>query len=268
MKNNRTTALLMLLVFLLVVAVVIIFLTGLDRTSARDNPYETVTSTAEPLITPEAPPAEVSAEPTPAATSAPVYYPASTSTPVSTAAPVSTARPASATDANGNPLFSAQDLIPVVPGAATPSPDGSGSSGSSGTSIPVGTNIGSGSFRSDTGTGLNIRADWSAAISGQDTADITVTVYADCYSLYTTATPGALNIAVDGQYVSLASPAIERDGTAGAGSVEINSRTFTVPLLSGAHREIPLDVAWLYRGSYSGVNLDTIECGGNISLNR
>ncbi|MBQ3381569.1 MAG: hypothetical protein IJG58_07395, partial [Oscillospiraceae bacterium] len=172
------------------------------------------------------------------------------------------------TDANGNPLFSAQDLIPVVPGAATPSPDGSGSSGSSGTSIPVGTNIGSGSFRSDTGTGLNIRADWSAAISGQDTADITVTVYADCYSLYTTATPGALNIAVDGQYVSLASPAIERDGTAGAGSVEINSRTFTVPLLSGAHREIPLDVAWLYRGSYSGVNLDTIECGGNISLNR
>ena len=284
MKNNRTTALLMLLVFLLVVAVVIIFLTGLDRTSARDNPYETVTSTAEPVITPEAPPAEVSAEPTPAATSAPVYYPASTSTPVSTAAPVSTARPASAaatpapavqatptpnpTDANGNPLFSAQDLIPVVPGAATPSPDGSGSSGSSGTSIPVGTNIGSGSFRSDTGTGLNIRADWSAAISGQDTADITVTVYADCYSLYTTATPGALNIAVDGQYVSLASPAIERDGTAGAGSVEINSRTFTVPLLSGAHREIPLDVAWLYRGSYSGVNLDTIECGGNISLNR
>ena len=96
MKNNRTTALLMLLVFLLVVAVVIIFLTGLDRTSARDNPYETVTSTAEPVITPEAPPAEVSAEPTPAATSAPVYYPASTSTPVSTAAPVSTARPASA----------------------------------------------------------------------------------------------------------------------------------------------------------------------------
>ena len=276
MKNNRTTALLMLLVFLLVVAVVIIFLTGLDRTSARDNPYETVTSTAEPVITPEAPPPEVSVEPAPAATSAPVYYPASTSTPVSTAAPVSTARPASAatatpaaqatpTDANGNPLFSAQDLIPVVPGAATPSPDGSGSSG---TSIPVGTNIGSGSFRSDTGTGLNIRADWSAAISGQDTADITVTVYADCYSLYTTATPGALNIAVDGQYVSLASPAIERDGTAGAGSVEINSRTFTVPLLSGAHREIPLDVAWLYRGSYSGVNLDTIECGGNISLNR
>ena len=169
------------------------------------------------------------------------------------------------TDANGNPLFSVQDLIPVVPGATTAPSDDSGSSRSG---IPVGTNIGSGSFRSDTGTGLNIRADWAAVISGQATVDITVTVYAECYSLYTTATPGALNIALDGQYVSLASPAIERDGTAGAGSVEINSRTFTVSLVSGEHREIPLDVTWLYRGSYSGVSLDTIECGGNIALNR
>ncbi|MER2151893.1 MAG: hypothetical protein ABS900_09790, partial [Candidatus Limivicinus sp.] len=169
------------------------------------------------------------------------------------------------TDANGNPLLSVQDLIPVVPGATTAPSDGSGAAGSG---IPVGTNIGSGSFRSDTGTGLNIRADWAATISGQASVDITVTVYAECYSLYTTATPGALNIALDGQYVSLASPAIERDGTAGAGSVEINSRTFTVSLVSGEHREIPLDVTWLYRGSYSGVNLDTIECGGNIALNR
>ena len=164
MKNNRTTALLMLLVFLLVVAVVIIFLTGLDRNSARDNPYETVTTTAEPVITPETPP-EASVEPTPAATSAPVYYPASTAAPVTTAAPVSTARPSAATatatpsaaatptpiptDANGNPLLSVQDLIPVVPGATTAPSDGSGAAGSS---IPVGTNIGSGSFRSDTGT--------------------------------------------------------------------------------------------------------------------
>lgn len=281
MKNNRTTALLMLLVFLLVVAVVIIFLTGLDRSSARENPYETVTATAEPIVSPETPPPDPSTEPATTATSAPVYYPSSTAAPVSTASPGAAAVPASTptpvaaatpaptptptpipTDANGNPLFSAQDLIPVVPGATTSSSDSSGSA------IPVGTSIGSGSFRSDTGTGLNIHADWSAVISGQNSVDITVTVYADCYSLYTTATPNALNIALDGQYVSLASPAIERDGTGGSASVEINSRTFTITLVSGEFREIPLDVVWLYRGSYSGVNLDTIECGGNIALNR
>ena len=279
MKNNRTTALLMLLVFLLVVAVVIIFLTGLDRSSARENPYETVTATAEPIVSPETPPPDPSTEPATTATSAPVYYPSSTAAPVSTASPGAAAVPASTptpvtaatpaptptpipTDANGNPLFSAQDLIPVVPGATTSSSDSSGSA------IPVGTSIGSGSFRSDTGTGLNIHADWSAVISGQNSVDITVTVYTDCYSLYTTATPNALNIALDGQYVSLASPAIERDGTGGSASVEINSRTFTITLVSGEFREIPLDVVWLYRGSYSGVNLDTIECGGNIALNR
>ena len=55
MKSNRTTALLMLLVFLLVVAVVIIFLTGLDRPTRSDNPYENVTFTAEPSIAVETP---------------------------------------------------------------------------------------------------------------------------------------------------------------------------------------------------------------------
>ena len=164
-------------------------------------------------------------------------------------------------------MFTAQELIPVVPGAAAPSSEGSESADPAST-IPVGTSIGSGTFRSDTGTGLNIHADWSAVISGPNSVDVTVKVYADCYSLYTTATPEALSIALDGQYVSLASPAIERDGTAGAASVEINSRTFPVTLVSGEFREIPLDVVWLYRGTYSGVDLDTIECGGNLILNR
>ena len=134
--------------------------------------------------------------------------------------------------------------------------------------ILAGTNIGSGTVRSDTGTGLDIHADWSAVISGKDTADITVKVYADCYSLYTTATPDALNIALDGDNVSLPMPAIERDGTDGAGSVVINTHTFTVPLAAGELREIPLDVTLKYQGSYSGVSLDEIECGGTLLLKR
>ena len=94
MKNNRTTALLMLLVFLLVVAVVIIFLTGLDRNSRTDNPYENVTVTAAPDLPEES--AEPTPPPTTVPTTAPQYYPPSTATPVQTAAPVSTGAPASA----------------------------------------------------------------------------------------------------------------------------------------------------------------------------
>ena len=268
MKNNRTIALLMLLVFLLVVAVVIIFLTGLDRHSTSDNPYENVTVTSTPEMPAETP----EPAPTTAPTSAPVYYPPSTAAPVQTAAPVSTAAPASAATPTPAPtptpvtaledggILPAKDLIPVVPGATITDGDGN--------TIPSGTVIGSGQFRSDTGTALNIHADWTAAISNPQTVDVTVTVYADHYSLVTYATPGALQVSVDGQYVSLGSPAIENDGTAGLTTTQINSHTFQVPLTSGDIRTIPVQVVWQYRGTYSGVDLPTIECGGNITVTR
>ena len=283
MKNNRTTALLMLLVFLLVVAVVIIFLTGLDRSSTRDNPYENVTVTGGGELAPETPAPTPSAEPTVAPTSAPVYYPPSTAAPASTARPVATAAPTAAPAAAATPtpspsptplagadpaMLPAQELIPVVPGAsATPTSTPGGTAGSEPVTIPIGTVIGSGSFRSDTGTSLNIRADWTASISSASTVDVTVTVYAEHYGLQTTATPEALGISVDGQYVSLASPGIEYDGNAPQ-NTQINARSFSVNLGAGEHRDVPVAVSWQFRGTYSGVALDSIDCGGNIFLSR
>ena len=298
MKSNKTTALLMLLVFLLVVSVVIIFLTGLDRPASTSNPYQNVTATAVPTVaveTPEPTPTpEATPTPTPVPTNAPVYYPPSTSMPSETAQPVRTSTPPPAgvsvpsgtgaattstntgtaaaastpipgADAN---MLPAQDLIPVVPGANT-SPSGSAdASGSSASVIPTGTSLGSGTFRSDSGTSINIHADWSAVVSGTNTVDITVTAYVDSYSLYTTASPDVLNIAVDGQYFSLASPAIEIPTTTQPLSTQINSRTVTVTLSGGETRNIPVEVIWHYRGTYGGTYLDSIECGGNITLSR
>jgi hypothetical protein len=168
-------------------------------------------------------------------------------------------------------MLPAQQLIPAVPGVNTTTggnPDGNEAGAPSGQTIPAGTVIGSGTFRSDTGTALNIHADWQAAVSGTNTVDVTVTVYADHYSLITYATPEALQISVDNQFVSLASPGIDYDGANGAAVTEINSRTFTVSLAAGEVRTIPVQVVWLYRGSYSGVDLTTIECGGGITVNR
>ena len=289
MKNNRTTALLMLLVFFLVVAVVIIFLTGLERNSTRENPYENVTATAAPVPTAaETPAVSPSAAPSAVPTTAPVYYPPSTAAPVQTAKPVTTASPSGTgtgtgtapaatstptpTPATGEPgMLPAEQLIPVVPGATPASGDGSTGEASGGapsvSTIPVGTVIGRGVFRSDTGTALNIHADWSATISGEQTVDITVAVYADHYTLFTTATPGALNISVDRQYVSLASPAIDYSSNLAA-STQINSHSFTVSLASGEIRDVPVQVVWMYRGTYSGVELPTVECGGNITISR
>ena len=293
MKNNRTTALLMLLVFLLVVSVVIIFLTGLDRPTSTDNPYQNVTSTAVPTVaveTPE-PTAEVETPaPSVSPTSAPVYYPPSTAMPVQTARPVSTSTPPPAgvsvpsgagatTTAAATPtpipgadsnMLPVEELIPVVPGATV---NGTGTEGGSGTSgdltvIPTGTTLGSGTFRSDSGAAINIHADWSALVRNPNTVDITVTTYVDSYSLFTTASPEALNVSVDGQYTSLASPAIEIPTTTSQVTTLINSHTFTVNLIGGETRSIPVEVVWNYRGSYGNVYLDTIECGGNITLSR
>ena len=297
MKSNKTTALLMLLVFLLVVSVVIIFLTGLDRPASTSNPYQNVTATAVPTVaveTPEPTPTpEATPTPTPVPTNAPVYYPPSTSMPSQTAQPVSTATPPPAgvsvpsgtgaattstntgtaaaastpipgADAN---MLPAQDLIPIVPGANTAA-SGNADAGNAASVIPTGTSLGSGTFRSDSGTSINIHADWSALVSGPNTVDITVTAYVDSYSLYTTASPDVLNIAVDGQYFSLASPAIEIPTTTQPVSTKINSRTVTVTLSGGETRNIPVEVIWQYRGTYGGTYLDAIECGGNITLSR
>ena len=297
MKTNRTTALLMLLVFLLVVSVVIIFLTGLDRPASSSNPYQNVTTTAVPTVaveTPEPTPTpEATPTPTPVPTNVPVYYPPSTSMPSQTSRPVSTATPPPAgvsvpsgtgaattstntgtaaaastpipgADAN---MLPAQDLIPIVPGANTAA-SGNADAGNAASVIPTGTSLGSGTFRSDSGTSINIHADWNALVSGPNTVDITVTAYVDSYSLYTTASPDVLNIAVDGQYFSLASPAIEIPTTTQPVSTKINSRTVTVTLSGGETRNIPVEVIWQYRGTYGGTYLDAIECGGNITLSR
>ena len=298
MKSNKTTALLMLLVFLLVVSVVIIFLTGLDRPTSTSNPYQNVTSTAVPTVaveTPEPTPTpEATPTPSAAPTNAPVYYPPSTSMPSETASPVRTSTPppagvsvpsgtgatsavsnnaGTATAATPIPgadanMLPAQDLIPIVPGANTAPSGNADASGNNASVIPTGTSLGSGSFRSDSGTSINVHADWNAVVSGTNTVDITVTAYVDSYSLYTTASPDVLNIAVDGQYFSLASPAIEIPTTTTPVSTKINSRTVTVTLSGGETRNIPVEVLWHYRGTYGGTYLDSIECGGNITLSR
>lgn len=298
MKSNKTTALLMLLVFLLVVSVVIIFLTGLDRPATGSNPYQNVTATAVPTVaveTPEPTPTpDATPTPTPVPTNAPVYYPPSTSMPSETASPVRTSTPppagvsvpsgTGAATTSGNTgtaaatpspipgadanMLPAQELIPIVPGANTAPSGTADASGNSASVIPTGTSLGSGTFRSDSGTSINIHADWNAVVSGTNTVDITVTAYVDSYSLYTTASPDVLNIAVDGQYFSLASPAIEIPTTTQPISTKINSRTVTVTLSGGETRNIPVEVIWHYRGTYGGTYLDSIECGGNITLSR
>ncbi|MBR5094680.1 MAG: hypothetical protein IK095_06255, partial [Oscillospiraceae bacterium] len=131
--------------------------------------------------------------------------------------------------------------------------------------------LGGGRFDSETGTWLNIHAEWSARTVSATQAEVTVTVYCDHYSLYTSQLYNAVNILVDGQYASLGSPAIEYDSN-DLKHTELASKTFTVDLAEGQSRTFGVNVEWHYGGTYGGPNgrvqLDSIECGGSVTLSR
>lgn len=133
--------------------------------------------------------------------------------------------------------------------------------------VPAGTSLGSGSFRSDTGVGLNIRADWSARTVNESQVEVSVSVSVDSYSLHLIAVPNAINMNLGGQYVSLDAPAVDYDGSA-AINTPMASKTFTVDLAEGTSSDFNLDVVWNFGGTYQQEELPAIECGGTVSLSR
>ena len=130
--------------------------------------------------------------------------------------------------------------------------------------VPVALN--SGSFESDTNTGLNIRAEWSAKTVNDTQVEVTVTVFCLHQTLHTGAY-NPVNIMVDGQYATAEAKKIDSDSY-DAQKTEIASRTFTIDLSQGSSKTFWVNVEWEYGGTYSGVRLDSIECGGNVTLTR
>ena len=123
------------------------------------------------------------------------------------------------------------------------------------------TPLGSGSFRSNTGAKLDIIANWSAKSIGNNQAEVTVTVVLDSYSLHLNAVPGSVNLSLGGQYASLDGPEINYDGSDMLHTT-LGSKSFIVDMGS----ELSLAVEWQFGGTYSGIDLPVVECGGRISL--
>lgn len=141
---------------------------------------------------------------------------------------------------------------------------------------PAQTVLASGSFRSQTGTYLNIVADWDAKSVDANRVEITVTVSTESYALHTVPLSRTLNISLDGQYVSLDVPGITypNDGTEYPPLAKnlLGSYTYTVELPANSSRALALQVEWHFNGSYTGPGgvqeLYVLECGGTINLSR
>ena len=244
--NGKITAVLFIIVFILVVAVICTFLTSFDRGSEPQptEPVEDNQPTEDPgntqavisTVPPTQAPAPTAVPATPApATPAPTPVP----TPVATPAP-----------------------LPVAAPDPTPAP----------TEEPAPANyqseeLGSGSFRSDTGLYIDIRADWSAHTVSNNRVEIDVTVYLESYSVRLGPSDDAVNLNLGGDYVSLSTPAVQYDGNRLL-VTPLASHTFRVDLPQDSSNSYHLEAVYNFGGTYGGVSIPAIECGGVISLSR
>ena len=230
--RGKSAVVLFVVIFLLAAAVV-----GTYLSEKPNNP---------PAVEPSAPGGDVVVIPTETvpATAEPSYVPIPTAPPVPTVAPTPVPTPA--------PTPTPQPTV-VIP----PPP----------TEAAYGASLGSGTYTSETGVGLNLRADWSAKTISAAQVEVTISVSADSYSLHIVAVPYAVNVNLAGQYVSLDAPAIDYDGTASI-NTKLASKTFTVNLSEGQSDSFHLDVAWSFGGVYQEMELPSIECGGDIYLSR
>lgn len=118
-----------------------------------------------------------------------------------------------------------------------------------------------GSFSSDTGTYLNVRADWTATSQYGNTAYLTIELSVVHYSFYTDALPGSIVLTVGDEVINLGSPSISYDGSEQKVTAMASAKV-EVPV--GA--TVPINAEWHYRGTYGGVELETITLSGSAYI--
>ena len=254
MNAGKIKAVLFIIVFLLVVALACAWVTG------GDTPTKENTSNNEPIVVPIA-----TADPNkPQPTSAPATPTPQTPTP-QTPAPQQN----NGNGGNGEVNVANPTPTPTAAPSATPAPgntpDPAATAAPQVTTAPTSGNpIANGSFTSKTGTGLEMRAEWSAVATGTNTATVTVNVYAISYSLYLTENDSGLKISLGNQYTSAATAGLSYSNNAQKTTL-LGTKSFTIDTSKGKV-DLPLAIEWHYMGSYGGVAIDVIECGGNVKF--
>ena len=230
MNKGRIKAVVLIIVFLLVVAVIFSWLTNTDKKDEQP---------ADNTNPPEESSNVIVIDPNSTQSTAPVNTPAPTPTPVPTPTPTPAPTPTP---------------TPAPTPTLTPTPT-------------YGDNLGSGTFKSETGVPINLKADWSVKTISASQVEVTIKVSVDSYAIHLQAVPYAVKLSVNGEYVTMDAPAVDYDGSAATNTV-FGSKTFTVNLSEGSSANIPVAIEWHFGGTYGGQEIDVIECGGTISVSR
>lgn len=227
MKGKLVT-ILFIIVFLLLVAVIFSLLTD-DQNVNDINDYRLQTVQTDTPILVDVPTAP------PAATAVPTMLPLPTPEP--TPIPV---------------------VLPTFAPTPMPTPEP--------TPIPLITDLGFGSFRSNTGRYIDVVADYSVTAIDANQIRVDVAVGVESYSLHVIAAP-SVNVSFAGQFKTLNAPAITYDGGEHIRN-ELGSTSFIVDLPMGSSNTFTLAVEWHFGGWYMNTELPVIECGGTVSVVR
>lgn len=147
-------------------------------------------------------------------------------------------------------------LAPTPDPTAPPTPDPTPEP----TATPrPGTLVNSGSFQSDTGTGLNMVVDWSSRDDGSGNARIYLDAYLSSYSLEVGARPWGVHVNFAGQDWTFSAVGVTVEG--GYSSSSLFTDYITVPMGTS---DI-MTVSYEYKGTYSDVDLPTIDASGPVS---
>ena len=232
MDKRRIKAVIFILLFLLVMAVAVNLLLDMEK-----DKREVVHLPGE------------SAAPAPTEAPAPTPVPA---TPAPTPVPTPTPEPT---------------RDPYIDTPATPVPTLQPLPTPTGTPTPEGEELGTGTFRSETGVGLNVRAEWTANVMDAKHVRVTMQIWLDSYSLHLIQVNNCVNVSVGESYVTANAPAVDIDDN-GAHQTLLATTEHVVNLSDGESRSFPVQVEYQFGGTYQQQELPVIECGGAIELKR
>lgn len=219
-KNNGMLLMILLLVLVIVAASIFI----LRGTPAADDP-----SAAKPSLTP-APPRET--EP---AASLPSAQPGDAEGPGET-------DPGETDAPDGTPVpAETPEPTPAPTPKPTPAP------------API-----TGSFTSDTETGLNLRVDWKTYTAAGGTRKLQVDVSIISYSIFASEQVKSITLRVGDKAWGADFAGVEYDGDA---QISTPAASFTVDAPASGST---ITVEWFYGGRYSGKELNTITARGKI----
>lgn len=123
----------------------------------------------------------------------------------------------------------------------------------------------SGWFRSDTGTGLNLRLDWDVVQpDGAAAAEVSVTAVLQHYSLQVGAR--TVTLSIGGTDFTCQAAAIHTDDNTVLQEEKLATNSAAFSRAAGETIEVPISASWAFNGTYAGKKIETISAAQTLVI--